>query len=93
MMDLPQSALRGWILAVWLLVSYATAEEEGSNLPGGYREVGSDKALALQQLCQATADKGLFSGAVLVAHQGEIIYQEAFGLANREWNIPNTTDT
>lgn len=34
-----------------------------------------------------------FHGAVLVSKQGEILYQEAFGLANREWNIPNTIDT
>ncbi|MBI3233157.1 MAG: beta-lactamase family protein [Bacteroidetes bacterium] len=35
----------------------------------------------------------MFDGAVLVAENGKIIYKEAFGLANREWNIPNTTDT
>jgi CubicO group peptidase (beta-lactamase class C family) len=35
----------------------------------------------------------MFDGAVLVAEKGKIIYKEAFGLANREWNIPNTTDT
>ncbi len=35
----------------------------------------------------------MFDGAVLVAEQGKIIYKNAFGLANREWNIPNTTDT
>ncbi len=93
MMDLQRCALKGWILAAWLLVGCATAQEEGSNLPSGYREVGSDKALALQQLCQATAGQGFFSGAVLVANQGKVIYQEAFGLANQEWNVSNTTDT
>lgn len=35
----------------------------------------------------------MFDGAVLVAENGKIIYKDAFGLANREWNIPNTTDT
>lgn len=35
----------------------------------------------------------MFDGAVLVAENGKIIYKEAFGLANREWNIPNTADT
>jgi CubicO group peptidase (beta-lactamase class C family) len=35
----------------------------------------------------------MFDGAVLVAEKGEIIYKEAFGLANREWNVSNTTDT
>ena len=68
-------------------------QEEKATLAQGYREVGPDKVAALRELCRATADTGLFSGAVLVADDGEIIYQEAFGLANREWNIPNTTDT
>lgn len=35
----------------------------------------------------------MFDGAVLVAEKGNIIYKGAFGQANREWNIPNTTDT
>jgi len=35
----------------------------------------------------------MFDGSVLVAEQGKVIYKNSFGLANREWNIPNTTDT
>lgn len=35
----------------------------------------------------------MFDGAVLVAENGKIVYKEAFGLANREWNIPNATDS
>jgi CubicO group peptidase (beta-lactamase class C family) len=35
----------------------------------------------------------MFDGSVLVAEQGKIIYKKAFGQANREWNISNTTDT
>ncbi|HPH86696.1 MAG TPA: serine hydrolase [Ferruginibacter sp.] len=35
----------------------------------------------------------MFDGAVLVAENGKVIYKDAFGLANREWNIPNSTDT
>lgn len=69
------------------------AQEEKAALPKGYREVGPDKAAALRELCQATAETGLFSGAVLVAEGGKVIYKEGFGLANREWNIPNSTDT
>ncbi|MFP4092865.1 MAG: serine hydrolase [Cyclobacteriaceae bacterium] len=34
-----------------------------------------------------------FQGAVLVAKKGEVFYKKAFGLANREWNIPNQPDT
>ena len=70
-----------------------SAQAEESPLPNGYREVGPDRVAALDQLCQATMDTGLFSGAVLVADKGKVIYKEAFGLANREWEIPNTTDT
>lgn len=35
----------------------------------------------------------MFDGSVLVAKEGKVVYKGAFGLANREWNIPNTTDT
>lgn len=35
----------------------------------------------------------MFDGAVLVAENGKVIYKSAFGMANQEWDIPNTTDT
>lgn len=35
----------------------------------------------------------MFDGAVLVAENGKVIYKKGFGMANREWNIPNSTDT
>ncbi len=34
-----------------------------------------------------------FSGVVLVARDGEVLFRRAFGKANREWEIPNTVDT
>jgi CubicO group peptidase (beta-lactamase class C family) len=34
--------------------------------------------------------KGEFTGVILVARDGKKIYENAFGLANREWNIDNT---
>ena len=87
--------IRASVFAIFgsLLIQPALGQEPQPSLPNGYREVGPDKVLALRELCQATADTGLFSGAVLVADRGEIIYQEGFGYANREWNIPNSTDT
>ncbi len=36
---------------------------------------------------------GDFSGTVLVAREGKIVYERAFGLANREWNVPNDLRT
>ncbi len=35
---------------------------------------------------------GLFSGTVLVAENGKPVYQNAFGLANLELDVPHTTD-
>lgn len=43
----------------------------------------------IDQLMQSHYAAQDFSGAVLVARQGKILYQRGFGLANREWNIPN----
>lgn len=92
-MTMQHNTILKLILTGLLLAPSAQAQEKAPSLPKGYREVGPDKAAALRQLCQATADTGLFSGAVLVADKGKVIYKEAFGLANREWNVPNTTDT
>jgi CubicO group peptidase (beta-lactamase class C family) len=35
----------------------------------------------------------MFSGAILVAEDGDVIYRNAFGHADREWQVPNTVDT
>ena len=34
-----------------------------------------------------------FNGAALVAEKGKVIYKNGFGMADMEWNIPNTPDT
>ena len=35
----------------------------------------------------------LFQGAVLVVEDGDVLLKKGFGLANKEWNIPNTPQT
>jgi CubicO group peptidase (beta-lactamase class C family) len=67
------------------------ADEKG--LPDGYRETGAQQTESFSELCEATADTGLFSGAVLVGVKGKVVYKHAFGSANREWHNANTTDT
>lgn len=47
----------------------------------------------LDRFMNAQVSVNDFSGAVLISKKGKIIYQNAFGLANREWNISNTTET
>ncbi|MFT3827660.1 MAG: beta-lactamase family protein [Chitinophagaceae bacterium] len=51
------------------------------------------KQLKLAAVMRTYHSYNMFDGAVLVAENGRIIYKDAFGMANREWNIPNTTDT
>jgi CubicO group peptidase (beta-lactamase class C family) len=31
-----------------------------------------------------------FSGSVLVSRNGKVLFEKGYGLANREWNIPNS---
>ncbi len=92
-LGIKQFTAKGLILVglLWGLITHG--QDQITELPKGYREVGSDKQESLRQLCQSTADTGRFSGAVLVADKGKVIYKEAFGMANREWKVPNTTDT
>jgi CubicO group peptidase (beta-lactamase class C family) len=52
-----------------------------------------DKISKIDALIQTYNDLGQFSGSVLVAESGKVIYKKGFGLANREWNIPNKPDT
>jgi CubicO group peptidase (beta-lactamase class C family) len=47
----------------------------------------------INELISAYAENGQFNGAILVKKGENIIYRNAFGLANREWNIPNTIDS
>lgn len=44
----------------------------------------------LDNYMKAQVNVNEFTGTVLVAQKGKIIYEKAFGMADREWNIPNT---
>ncbi|MFC2097682.1 serine hydrolase [Bacteroidota bacterium] len=55
--------------------------------------ITTEKIEAIETFVQGASEYGQFSGMVLVAVDGEIIFNSAFGYANKEWNIPNTIDT
>ena len=59
----------------------------------GQSVFAQNKKTALEAIMRTYHSYNMFDGAVLVADHGKIVYKGAFGLANREWNIPNTTDT
>lgn len=47
----------------------------------------------MDQIVQAAVDADEFTGSVLVARDGEILFDRGYGFANREWNAPNDGDT
>jgi len=48
---------------------------------------------ALETFVREEASADRFSGAVLVAKEGEVLFSKAYGLADREREIPNTLQT
>src|SRR5208282_2955569 len=51
-----------------------------------------DKAAKIDKLVLQYADCCQFTGTVLVSDHDVVIFKKGYGLANREWNIPNTPD-
>jgi CubicO group peptidase (beta-lactamase class C family) len=52
-----------------------------------------DRAVQIDRIMQKWSQDGQFSGTVLVARRGRVIYEHAFGFANLEWRIPNGLTT
>ncbi|HKP68955.1 MAG TPA: serine hydrolase domain-containing protein [Pyrinomonadaceae bacterium] len=51
----------------------------------------SATAKKIDDLIQPVAQSGRFSGIVIASQNGTIIYEKAFGMANAELKVPNTT--
>jgi CubicO group peptidase (beta-lactamase class C family) len=53
------------------------------------KEAGAE----LEAFTKKMAEAGVFSGAVLLAKNGQVIYKGAFGQANKDFSVPNRIDT
>ena len=73
--------MKRYLILMWLLVLT------------GASVIAQSKAEKLEEVMKTYHQFNMFDGSVLVAENGKVIYKGAFGMANREWNIPNTTDT
>jgi CubicO group peptidase (beta-lactamase class C family) len=62
-------------------------------LPGVLRAQTANENQQLDKLVKTFVDLDQFSGNVLVAKKGKVVFNKSYGLANREWNVANTTDT
>jgi CubicO group peptidase (beta-lactamase class C family) len=47
----------------------------------------------MEQVVQSYVSAGTFMGTVLVARDGAIVHNKAYGMANIEWDVPNTPAT
>lgn len=52
-----------------------------------------DKAAKIREVLTLASRYGQFNGAALVAENGRVIVKQGYGMANMEWNIPNTPET
>ncbi|MFY9290230.1 MAG: serine hydrolase [Methylorubrum rhodinum] len=62
-------------------------------LLGPARAAPVDYAKRAAALIEPYRESGLMSGTILVAKDGKPVFRQAYGLANREWNVRNTLDT
>lgn len=53
----------------------------------------TDLAAKVDSYLQPYVESNNFSGTVLIAKKGEILFQKAYGFANLEWNAPNQLNT
>lgn len=66
--------------------AFSQTKSERPNLQG-------EHAQQIDQLLKRYAEYGQFNGSILVSQHGKPIYQNGFGLANMEWEIPNAANT
>ncbi len=57
------------------------------------RSRGAAATARMEEIVQEKVAARQFTGAVLVAKRGEVIFDRAYGLADLEWDVANTTDT
>jgi len=66
--------------------------EEGG-LPPDPKKDDAELAATVGEYAKKAAAADVFSGVILVAHNGRSVQFEAYGLADREAKVPNRTDT
>jgi len=62
-------------------------------LPGVHQAWAQSKPERIDSLMNENFSNGVLNGIVLVAENGKVIYEKAFGYADMEWNVPNEIRT
>ena len=53
----------------------------------------SELSARMDRMVRYYSDDDLFSGSVMVARDGKVLFSRAYGYADPEWKVPNTVDT
>src|SRR6186713_1962416 len=63
--------------------------------PTGETKKLDDKDIAreLDEFAKKLTGVDVFSGTILLARNGEVVYKGAFGIANKDFSVPNRIDT
>ena len=77
------------VLSASLIVAALTSAAGAQPAPKALENYAREADALIQPYIKADA----FSGTVLAAKDGKILFQKAYGLADREWNVANTLDT
>ncbi len=64
-----------------------------SDLPPAAKLTGAEMIKELRSFMQRLVDADAFSGSVLLAKDGRILFKGAYGLASKRFNVPNRVDT
>lgn len=81
------------IVAALALLAFVACRTDGPTAPETAATLAAEDSAfvaALRARLEAATKAGVFSGAVLVARDGRTLFEGAYGLADRERNIPNT---
>lgn len=83
------------LILIIIIVSASYSCKNNSQAQQISKDASTDEALSAQieRTVQNYLDIDIFSGIVLVAEKGELLYHKAFGLADRGSNRPNKLNT
>jgi CubicO group peptidase (beta-lactamase class C family) len=81
------------VIALALLVAAGTASSSAAPTFAQSATVGKQDTARMEQAIQSHVTAGTFMGTVLVAKDGAVVLDKAYGMANLELDVPNMTAT
>ena len=81
----PGRVLAGWVLAVFLPALSALAKPS----PPSPQELQT----RVEEYMSARVNRNHFSGSILIAREGKVLFSKGYGMANHELDVPNTPHT